>query len=244
MQDLIPISALQHFLFCPRQCALIHIDGLWAENRLTVEGKILHQGVDQAGSRVRGDRTGRRSSVSSGCFSPPREGYRKRVDRAVALSSDRFGLIGKADTVEWLLGPVGEFAGPPRPVEHKRGRPKRIEADRVQLCAQALCLEEMLGVASGFPEEDGEIKEGELFYHVTRHREVVTFTPELRSQTIRTILAVRLLIQSGRTPRAERAPKCQSCSLLDLCLPGGTGPSRSPKLYLQRSLAASIGRNP
>jgi len=244
MQDLIPISALQHFLFCRRQCALIHIDGLWAENRLTVEGRILHQGVDQVGSRVRGERAGRRPGTTSEGTSSPGVGARKRIDRAVALVSERLGLVGKADTVEWRLGPKSEPVGPPRPVEHKRGRPKRIEADRVQLCAQALCLEEMLGLGTGAPEDDGGIPEGELFYHATRQREVVRFTPELRTQTVRTVSAVRSLIWSGITPRAERAAKCKSCSLLNLCLPGGTAPSRSPKLYLQRSLAASLGGHP
>ncbi len=222
--DPIPISALQHYLFCPRQCALIHVDGLWAENRLTAHGRLLHERVDTPGGRLRRPRDPDEEAVV-------RTPAGKRIVRALPLLSERLGLTGKADTVEFPIAPDGSAAGPPRPVEHKRGRPKRIDADRAQLCAQALCLEEMLGVA---------VPEGELFYHAARRRERVAFDDALRRRTIDTIAAVRGLIERNAVPRADRAPKCRNCSLRNLCLPEGTGPARSPSLYLSRALAAVL----
>lgn len=123
---LLPISALQHLLFCERQCALIHIEGLWAENRLTVEGQHLHRKAHEGPDETRGD---------------------LRVVRGLALRSLRLGLIGKADVVEFQSDERSDGPRRPFPVEYKRGKPKSHEADRVQLCAQALCLEEMLAVA-------------------------------------------------------------------------------------------------
>lgn len=222
--DLIPISALQHHLFCPRQCALIHIDGLWAENRLTAEGKLLHERSDTPGRRTR------RPGVSAA----PDDGSRRksgvRTVRALPLICRRLGLTGKADQVEFTLDTTGHFASPPRPVEHKRGKPKRLDHDRVQLAAQAICLEEMFGVT---------VPEGELFYHAVRRREHVTVDNALRSLVERVIDEIRSNIEANRVPLAEKQKKCQSCSLLNLCMPGGTGPGRSPVLYLTRSLAIS-----
>lgn len=223
---LIPISALQHYLFCPRQCALIHIDGLWAENRLTSQGSLLHERVDRPTHRtVKG--AGRRGGHTSG-MDPPAG---VRVVRAMPLVARVLGLVGKADTVEFDIDQAGRITGPPRPVEHKRGRPKRINADRVQLCAQAMCLEEMLGL---------DIPTGALFYHAIRRREAVTLDKALRALTRRTIDAVRDLIERNCTPRVARQRKCGNCSLLNLCLPGGTEPTRSPERYLSRSLTASL----
>ncbi|RMH10439.1 MAG: CRISPR-associated protein Cas4 [Planctomycetota bacterium] len=227
-EDLITISALQHYLFCPRQCALIHVDGLWAENRLTAEGSLLHQRVDQFGRRsarpfpdmVRG---------SPGC-----ESGSVRVVWSLPLLSRRLGLVGKADCVEIPVDPDGHPAGPPKPVEHKRGRPKRINADRVQLCAQALCLEEMFAA---------DLSEGALYYNATRRREIVTFDQSLRSQTMDAIEAVRELIRANSTPPAEYAAKCRNCSLVNLCLPKGTGRSRRPSVYLRRALDAALGES-
>lgn len=216
-QDLIPLSALQHYLFCPRQCALIHVDGLWEENRLTVEGALLHRRADTPGHRTRGV--------------PAAGAERIRTERALPLLHRGLGLIGKADCVEFPIGTEGREAGPPRPVEHKRGKPKRIDADRVQLCAQAICLEEMTG---------RDIPEGELFYNAVRRRERVVFDGALRKTTLDAIDGVRRLIRSNTTPRARYAAKCKNCSLLNLCMPKGTGPSRDPRLYLSRSLEASL----
>lgn len=206
-EELIPLSALQHHLFCPRQCALIHVDGLWSENRLTAEGSLLHARSDTPGARARLATDGRVRSV-----------------RAVPLVNRRLGLTGKADVVEFPMDSHGVPAGPPRPIEHKRGVPKRLDHDRVQVAAQALCLEEMLGVP---------VPEGELFYHAVRRREIVAIDDALRTLVVRTIAEIRSNLQTNTVPLAKKQPKCRSCSLLHLCMPGGTGPGRDPSRYLR-----------
>lgn len=220
--DLLPISALQHLLYCERQCALIHIERLWAENRLTVEGRHLHEKAHDGPDE-------RRGAV--------------RVARGVALRSLRLGLFGVADVVEFHQPQPGGNASAgappaaaaaaavrPFPVEYKRGRPKRHDADRVQLCAQAMCLEEMLGVP---------VPVGALFYGRTRRRETVQFDAPLRWLTQDTAARLHELIAAGRTPvaRYERR-KCDRCSLLNLCLPKTTGASKSVPGYVRRALAA------
>ena len=214
---LISLSALQHYLFCPRQCALIHIDGLWAENRLTAEGKHLHERADTPGASSRTPDNKSSSGV--------------RVVRAMPLLCKRLGIVGKADCVEFKIDEFGQSIAPPRPVEYKRGSPKRGDADRVQLCAQALCLEEMMGC---------EIHEGELFYHKIRRRLHVPIDDKLRQRTEDAINQVRLLIETNTTPRVEFGPKCKNCSLLNLCLPKGTNSTKNPKLYLSRALAKAL----
>jgi CRISPR-associated exonuclease Cas4 len=185
--DLIPISALQHFLYCPRQCALIHIEQLWAENRLTAEGRLLHERADQRRVEQRGD---------------------IRVVTAMPLASADLGLTGVADVVEFRRVNKEEIV---RPVEYKRGRPKQHRADEVQLCAQAMCLEVMLGTA---------IASGDLYYGKTRRRRAVDFDNDLRALTLRTITDTRALLSSARTPTATYLPKrCDACSLIDLCQP-------------------------
>ena len=136
--DLIMVSALQHYLFCPRQCALIHLEQQWLENRLTAEGRILHERVHTSG------RESRRTL---------------RVEYDVPIRSLRFGLVGFADVVEFHRQEDGSWQ--PLPVEYTRGRPKRDDSDRVQLCAQALCLEEMLGCT---------VPQGALYYGEKRRR--------------------------------------------------------------------------
>lgn len=184
--NLIQLSALQHIVFCERQCALIHIEQLWSENLFTAEGRIMHEKADTANREVRG---------------------KVRIDYGVPLRSLRLGLIGKADVVEfhkkddkWI----------PFPVEYKRGKPKADDCDKVQLCAQAMCLEEMMDV---------EIPEGALFYGQTRHREDVSFDKALRTETEDTARKVHELIASGITPQPEYSAKCKKCSLVELCLP-------------------------
>ena len=145
--ELIQLSALQHLVFCERQCALIHIEQLWSENLFTAEGRIVHEKVDTANRESRGN---------------------IRIEYGVPMRSLRLGLIGKADVVEFHRN--GD-KWTPFPVEYKRGKPKGGNCDKVQLCAQALCLEEMLNV---------EIPEGSLFYGQTRRREDVTFDEKLR----------------------------------------------------------------
>lgn len=231
----IPNSALQHYIFCPRQCALIHIEGLWAENRLTVEGNILHR---KAHGEKAGPRGGGRAESRPGI----------RTVRGLALCSDSLGLTGKADVVEFHGAPdadqaateAGAFGqraarplGRPFPVEYKRGRPKRHDADLVQLCAQALCLEEMLGLG------EGGVPAGAIFYGQPRKRLDVVFDATLRRRTLGVIAGCRAMIQSGVTPRAAREKKCDRCSLLNHCLPGATGPAKSASRYIVAAVRGS-----
>ena len=198
--DLIQLSALQHLVFCERQCALIHIEQLWSENVLTAEGKIMHDKVDTANRESRGN---------------------VRIEYGVPMRSLRLGLIGKADVVEFHRN--GD-KWTPFPVEYKRGKPKGGNCDKVQLCAQALCLEEMLNV---------EIPEGSLFYGQTRRREDVTFDEKLRRETEEAAKKVHVLIESGITPKAEYSKKCKKCSLLELCLPKASSKASS---YLAKAM--------
>ncbi len=214
--DLLPLSALQHLLFCERQCALIHTEGLWAENQLTVEGRDLHERVDSHPGESRGD---------------------VRIARGVLLHSLRLGLSGRADVVEFHRLAEGGDEGVPLPgsagrwrafpVEYKRGRPKRNLSDKVQLCAQALCLEEMLATA---------VPGGALFYGRTRRRLEVPFDSDLRRRTEEACSRLHTLLRSGTTPPARREPKCDSCSLLELCRPDALG--RSASGYLAELLAS------
>lgn len=181
---LIPLSALQHHMFCPRQCALIHVEGLWAEDGATAEGRLLHEKVD----------AGRSES---------RPGL--RVARGLSLRSLVLGVSGKADAVEFRGEPPTPF-----PVEYKRGKPKAHRADEVQLCAQAMCLEEMFGTL---------VPEGSLFYGTTRRRMNVTFDDTLRGLTVRVATEARTNIAALRTPPPVHGPACQHCSLQELCQP-------------------------
>lgn len=202
--DLIMLSALQHMVFCPRQCALIHIEQVWAENRQTAEGRIMHERVHEENRESRGN---------------------LRVEYGVPLRSLRLGLIGKADIVEFHRQQDGAWQ--PFPVEYKRGKPKADDCDKVQLCAQALCLEEML---------NARILKGALFYGKTRRRLDVSFDDRLRQKTEETARNVRVLLDSGRTPAPVYTKKCESCSLVGECLPKTMGKRRSVKSYLAKAL--------
>lgn len=205
--ELIPISALQHWVFCPRQCGLIHLEGLWSENRLTAEGRQLHQKAHETGGERRGQ---------------------VRVERGLALRSLSLGLTGVADVVEFHEQPQGWR---PFPVEYKRGRPKSHDADRLQLCAQAMCLEEMLGE---------EVPAGALFYGASRRRQEVAFGPELRGRVREAAGAVREMLASGSTPPPRAGPYCKSCSLAGQCLPERAGAGSSASRYLRRQIAAAL----
>ena len=183
--ELVPISALQHMLYCARQCALIHIERQWSENLFTAEGHVLHERADKGGHE-------RRSGV--------------RIARSVAIRSRRLGVSGIADVVE-----IREPDDSPYPVEYKRGRPKSHRADEVQLCAQAMCLEEMLAKP---------VPEGALFYGRNRRRQVVSFDHELRALTERVASDTRRMIATGQTPVPVYEPrKCRACSLKEICQP-------------------------
>lgn len=181
---LVPLSALQHYLFCPRQCALIHVEGLWAEDGATAAGRLLHEQAD----------SGRSDS---------RPGL--RIARGLALRSVVLGVTGKADVVEFRGKPPRPF-----PVEYKRGKPKAHRADEVQLCAQAICLEEMFA---------HPVPEGALFYGETRRRLPVVFDAPLRDLTAQTARAVRAMMAAGHTPPPVLMPACRRCSMESLCQP-------------------------
>ncbi|TAK37027.1 MAG: CRISPR-associated protein Cas4 [Chloroflexota bacterium] len=175
------ISAIEHFSYCPRQCALIHVEQVFEDNVFTVRGQLAHERVDE------GD-----EGVAQGV----------RVARGIALWSRRLGLFGKADLVEFR--PEG-----PYPVEYKVGRRHGPHAD-LQLCAQALCLEEMLGVI---------VPRGAIFYRGVRRRHEVAFDDELRRQTREAIEGLRAMLEMERLPAAPNDARCPNCSLGDVCLP-------------------------
>lgn len=204
--DLLPLSGLQHLLFCERQCALIHIEQAWAENRLTAEGRIMHERVHEEGKESRGD---------------------IRVEYSMPLRSLRLGLIAKADVVEFHRN--REQSGDKWrlfPVEYKRGRPKKDNVDKVQLCAQALCLEEMLSV---------DVPSGALFYGKTRHRQDVDFDADLRWETEDTAKRFHALVETGRTPKPVYGKRCKSCSMKYLCLPKIVEKGKSIDRYLMNA---------
>jgi len=181
----VPVSALDHYSYCPRQCALIHVEQTFEENLFTVRGRLLHERVDSGEDTTAGD---------------------VRVARSVPLWSERLGLVGKADVVEFR--PDG-----PYPIEYKSGRRLGPHAD-FQLCAQALCLEEMLSV---------HVPRGALYYHAARSRHEVTFDLDLRRRTEQMVRAVRELLRGQRVPAAPNDARCPNCSLIDACLPASVG---------------------
>ena len=202
--ELIPISALTHYAYCPRRCALIHIEQIWEENKYTAEGRIMHEHVHEEGDESRGD---------------------ARIERGVALRSLKLGLIGKSDVIEYHRRTDGSWQA--FPVEYKRGKPKPDDSDKVQLCAQAMCLEEML---------NGHIPTGALFYGKTRRRLDVDFDEALRRETQDAAQKVHELISAGQTPKPVYAKRCESCSLIAECLPKTIQKKRSVESYLMRML--------
>jgi CRISPR-associated exonuclease Cas4 len=186
--DYLAISALQHFAYCPRQFALIHIEQAWAENRFTSEGRVLHERVDAGQSEQR---------------------HGVRYERAVSLISRRYRLTGKMDLLEV---DSSEDRVNPRyfPVEYKRGKPKLKDWDRIQLCAQALCIEEMRNTT---------VTEGAIWYWEVRRREPVVIDEALKAVTVAAIEGARAILMSGNTPPPVNDRRCKACSLIDLCGP-------------------------
>lgn len=202
--DLIPLSALQHYLFCPRQCALIHVERAWAENRFTAEGRVMHERTDRL-------------------HAESRRGVRTLT--ALPIRSFRLGVHGVADAVEIHAASGSDR---PFPVDYKRGRPKEHRADEVQLCAQAMALEEMFGL---------QVPEGALFYGETRRRFPVAFDDPLRALTVRIAQEVRATIESGATPAPSyERRKCEACSLVELCRPKVLSRRRDVASWLRASL--------
>jgi CRISPR-associated exonuclease Cas4 len=194
--DFVFLSALNQYDYCPRRCYYLFVENTFLDNEHTVEGSLQHTRADSG-------------EVSS------REGTLQL--RSVYLYARQLGICGKADVIE-------EKKGELYPVEHKKGRRGEWRNDALQLCAQALCLEEM----NGKP-----VTRGYIYYAATGRRQEVEFSPELRQQTLDTIAAVRRLIESGERPPNPYTPRCKGCSLYDLCLPketarlcGGQAPKR------------------
>ncbi len=185
--EIVPLSALQHWAYCPRQCALIHVEQVWDENVYTLRGRRAHERVDAPKGMTRAD---------------------IRTELALPLFSDALGLTGRADAVEF------EADGTPFPVEHKVGGRKKSplarRADEVQLCAQALCLEEMFG---------REVPAGALYYRRSRRRHPVTFSSALRTETVEIVAEVRALLRSRRLPPPVADARCPRCSLIETCMP-------------------------
>jgi CRISPR-associated exonuclease Cas4 len=198
--DLIPISALQHALFCDRQYALIHLEQIWKENRFTAEGRVLHERVHVE-------------------HHESRRFFRQEYDMAVR--SLRWGLTGKCDLVEiWYS--ENKDVRKISPVEFKRGREKENDVDRLQLCAQILCLEEMFG---------RPIDTGQLYYLQEHRRKDVYVDEALRGKTAMLIERIRTIQDAGITPGAEyERRKCDNCSLVDMCMPKSTG-TKNKKVY-------------
>lgn len=211
----IPISALQHAVYCLRQAALIHLERLWEENRLTAEGRVLHEVAEKPGER---------------------KGRGARRVMALPLASQRLGIAGVADLVEFRARTDGREI--PYPVEYKRGKAKPHRADEVQLCAQALCLEEMTGTA---------VPEGALFYGETKRRVTVRMDTELRALTLATIADLAEVFASRRTPPPTiHKARCRACSLIELCRPQAA--RRPAKAWrdrmVERLLAPELGSEP
>jgi CRISPR-associated exonuclease Cas4 len=180
---MIPLSALNHFLFCPRRAALIHVEGIFEDNHHTLRGDIVHEHADLAGYEVVKGVT---------------------LLRALPVFSERLGLSGKCDIVEQRAD------GSLLPVEFKLGKRRQWENDDAQLCAQALCLEEMFGVT---------VERGAVFHAESKRRREVEFTPELRTLTEEAIQQLHRLLALEQVPPAEFKPACEECSLFKICLP-------------------------
>lgn len=180
--DLIPISALEHYAYCPRQCALIHVEQVWSENLYTMRGHDVHEQVhDDSSHELAG----------------------VRLERSLPIWCRRLGLTGKADLVEF-------HGDQPYPVEYKSGRRKRGVPEALQLCAQAVCLEEMFGIT---------VPAGAIFWHGSRERQEIVLTQAMREQVEQVTQAVRRMLEQGLTPMPVNDQRCDNCSLKESCLP-------------------------
>ncbi len=216
VEALLPLSGIQHFLFCRRQWALIHVEQQWRENVLTAEGRILHDRADDP------------------FFTETRNGV--ITARSVPIASYRLGLVGVCDVVEFTASPDGvrlpgrEGLYAPAPVEYKRGQEKRDHSDEAQLCAQGMCLEEMLSAT---------IPRGWLYYGQTRHRVETPFTPELRTLVKEMSDEMHHYMSRGHTPQVKPFKGCRSCSLADVCLPHLQGKATSASRYIKEQIETS-----
>ncbi len=203
-EEYLPLSGIQHYRFCVRQCAFIHVEQMWTENFFTAHGRVLHERVHNAAAESRG---------------------KLHIERGLKISSSRLGLAGQTDAVEFYAD------GTVCPVEYKRGTRKKDTTDKVQLCAQAICLEEMLDV---------RIEKGFLFYDKIKKREEVLFTGELRDETQRLADDFHNLVRLKRTPSANYDTCCESCSFTDECFPDSAGRNKSVSGYIKRRIAQEL----
>ncbi|MDR1160312.1 MAG: CRISPR-associated protein Cas4 [Syntrophomonadaceae bacterium] len=199
-EKLLPLSGLQHILYCVRQCALIHIEQQWADNFFTAKGIVMHE-------KVHNEKIERKKDIV--------------IERDIYIRSHALGLVGKSDVVEFHKSGARLL---PFPVEYKIGKPKEDNTDKVQLCAQCICLEEMTGC---------NIPRGAIFYGKTRSRLNVEFDKELRAQTTKLAGEFHELIESGVTPKPEYSKKCSNCSFNEICLPEIFGRKSTVKQYLR-----------
>jgi CRISPR-associated exonuclease Cas4 len=194
--DLLALSGLQHYFYCKRQWALIHVEKQWVENVLTAEGRLLHDRVDNS----------KNIEYREGAI----------IERSIALESLELGIYGVADVIEFFKAETGvklpkeEGLWLPRPVEYKRGKPKAGICDMAQLCGQAICMEKLYGV---------KIESGDLFYWQTRHRLPVVFDAELRNAVRDACLDMHGMLENGITPAVPDGVKCGNCSLVTVCVP-------------------------
>jgi CRISPR-associated exonuclease Cas4 len=218
--DFIMISALQHYVYCPRQCALIHVEDVWQENLYTTRGNILHEKVDTDTYETRGT---------------------QKTIRGLRIHSFKYGIVGRCDVVEFRSTNKKGDSGPPAgeagfrrndieeviPVEFKSGKPKEDVSDKVQLCAQVFCLEEMLNT---------KISKAAFFYGKIRRRNVIEIDNELRLQTENIIASVREIVSKKIIPPAVYEQKCRNCSLQTICQPKAMN-KRKLKNYIKELYA-------
>lgn len=213
--EMLALSGIQHFMFCPRQWALIHIEQQWADNRLTAEGQIAHEHADDAEYRPK----------AGGAF----------VIRRMPLVSRTLGLAGFADIVEMKPAPEGENSiripgkdgfWTPAPVEYKHGKAKENPCDTMQLAAQAICIEEAYGI---------KVAKGAIYYCQTRHRLEVSIDDKLRDMAKAIAESMHSAFKRGLTPKAEDREECRSCSLLDICVPEAGGRQKASE-YITHNL--------
>lgn len=217
--EMLMLSGIQHYMFCPRQWALIHLEQQWEENLLTMEGSLLHANVDNPSYRQKNGNT--------------------ITLRSVSIASKKLGLYGITDAVELLptndeKGGIRHVKYPgiwkPFPIEYKRGKPKYTPIDEVQLAAQVMCLEEMYNI---------RIEYGALYYGETKHREVISVNQQLREQTICCAEEMHKIFKSGNLPKIEKGKHCKNCSLANKCMPNIVGCSKV-NTYLKKHLYEEI----
>lgn len=180
--ELVPVSALNHYLYCARRCSLVYVEQIWDENLYTLRGRDTHENVDIESSHML-------------------QGV--RYERSLPIWSKRLNLIGKADLVEF-------HGNIPYPVEYKSGKHKKFQNDHIQVCAQALCLEEMLGV---------KVEKGAIFWHASRERKEILFTEDMRKQVEVVAIAAHKMITERYLPPPVNDKRCRDCSLKESCLP-------------------------